>query len=279
MSGLFNGDGNDPAFLALRDEDSYAKERAECERLWLPFKEIREKDFTHEFSRNFQHRFWEMWLGAQLNELSGKVARQSSGPDFEVKSEPIVHVEASVVERGKGNSRVPKPSERDDDDDSVLFRECVLRITEKLQEKRKRNNAEQIGNAHPYILAVNLPFPEAWVSSTPPLAAQAFLGAGGHYAVKQSDGSWQGAIAWKPNLENHNKSKVETTAFLDGTYRWVSAIIIASVNVLSSCYPNPALELLHNPTAIHPVPRGWFRFGHEYWLEDGALRCQSHPNV
>ena len=62
MSTLFDGNGNDVSFLAVRDQTEYADIRQECESLWEKYRDLASPDFVNQFSCNFESRFWEMYL-------------------------------------------------------------------------------------------------------------------------------------------------------------------------------------------------------------------------
>ena len=72
------------------------------------------------------------------------------------------------------------------------------------------------------------------------------------------------------------KNKVSTTAFFSDEYLHVSALLVTSVNPYSTTYKNPSVELLHNPQATKPLPRGWLKVGKEYWLEGNSFRNSDH---
>ena len=67
---------------------------------------------------------------------------------------------------------------------------------------------------------------------------------------------------------------MSTTNFLSAEYKHICAIIVASVNPFSSAYEDPAIEVLHNPTASQKLPPGWVPFGTEYWLEGDQLKSK-----
>ncbi len=267
MCKLFDGDGKDFRFVAIRDQAQFDDIRSECERLWRSYSNhnprLYDRNFIDEFSRNFHDRFWEMYLGVQLLMRYPDVKSAGSGPDFAVSgTNSSIYFEATVASRGEGTDAVPDITHRTDDDSSVPFEECVLRITSSLREKAKKNDAENRAKQGPYVVAVNLPFPEAWLCGSPPLAAMAVLGLGASVEKKETG------------------SLVSTTAFQCPEYDHISALLVASVNPFSSAYERPAIEVLHNPRATRPLPRAWFRMGTEYWVNDqGHLERTEHRHL
>lgn len=277
MTHLFSGSGSDPHFLAVRDYKDFADIKDECKHLWSIFKPFADSQFAEEFSRNFNQRFWEMYLMTQLSHKHGEPQSPTGkGPDFKFREDPFVCVEATVAERGNPPNAVPDISQRGNEDDFVPFEEVILRITTRLAEKVKSNDAKEEGNKYPYIIAINLPFPEAWICNDPPLSAQACLGISGALSFeKNPDDTGRKIYTPKLSIEKGNEALVDTTSFTDIRYAHVSALVIAAVNPFSTSYRAPAIELLHNPKARNPLPRGWSNIGVEYWIEDNRLRQSS----
>lgn len=279
MYQLFEGAGRDPLFLAVRDEGRLADVRSECERLWGLYRVLSDSDFVNQFSHNFNARFWEMYLGVLLLERFPQVESADSGPDFVVVAETSTRtfIEATAASRGTGTDAVPDISLRTKEDDSVPFEECILRVTSSLCEKALSNNAMQVAATGAYVVAVNLPFPEAWLCGTPPLAAQATLGVGGaYYAWRENDES-EVFVGSVPSIQKQaTGSVVPTTAFHPREYDHVSALLVASVNPLSSSYSSPAIEFLHNPRATRPLPTGWLSIGSEYRNQGSTIECTEH---
>jgi hypothetical protein len=274
MTDLFAGSGSDPEFQAVKSNQRFADVRSECERLWSIFHPLADSNFVDQFSRDFRARFWELYIGSFLKERHQAVKAAKSGsaaPDFMVPGTPAIFVEATNASRGSGPDSVPRYADNDEDDNRVPVEECVLRITSRLNSKALSNDAKQLGSRHPYIVAVNLPFPEAWVASNPPLAAQATLGVGGLLMVQESSDVWKSVAAPSPLQEKRSGSTIKTTSFCTAQLEHIAALVVASVNPFSSSYADPAIEVLHNPRATTPLPRGWLGLGIEYWVEGGKL--------
>lgn len=277
MTNLFTGNGSDLEFHAVRSDQTLKDVRNECERLWAAFHPLADSNFVDQFSRDFRARFWELYLGAFLQERHQAVRAVksgSAGPDFKLPGPPTIFVEATNASRGNGPDAVPHFADSDDDDCNVPFEECVLRITSKLEAKALSNDAKHHGSTYPYIIAVNLPFPEAWVGDVLPLAAQATLGAGGLLIVQDSSEAWRSVAFPRPKQPRQKGPSIETTAFCTTKLAHIAALVVASVNPFSSSYANPAIEVLHNPKALNPLPRGWLGLGTEYWVE-GRQLCRK----
>lgn len=275
---LFSGPGADPCFIEIRDNADFWSAKKECLRLWTQFRETFEsvrgkRKFCRDFSIQFQQMFWEMYLGVKLKHHYPGVKHPDSGPDFMIRGPTSVYVEATVAARGTGSDSVPELHKRDDSDDTVPFRECILRITNALDTKEKANSSPKYGDTNPYVVAINFPFPEPWLCGTPPLAAMAALGFTG--AVIEWPSGRQ-RVDTRPELSKSNGTPVDTDGFWSSTYEHISALVLASVNIFSSAYGAPAVELLHNPNARNPLPKDWLPWGYEYWVDKNQLICERH---
>lgn len=275
---LFSGPGEDPYFIEIRDNADLESEKRECLRLWPHFRETFEnvrgkRKFCTDFSIRFQEMFWEMYLGVKLRHHHPGAKHPDSGPDFMIRGSTSVYVEATVAARGTGSDSVPELHKRDDSDDTVPFRECILRVTAALDKKANENSSRDYGSTSPYVVAINLPFPEAWLCGTPPLAAMAALGFTG--AVIEWPSGRQ-RVDIRPELSKSKGTPVDTVRFWSPTYEHISALVLASVNIFSSAYEAPAVELLHNPNARNPLSQGWLPWGYEYWVDENQLICNRH---
>lgn len=273
MPDLFSGKGKCPTYVAVRDEPNVQDVRAECERLWGLYRRLAASPFIDQFSRSFDTRFWEMYLGTRLLEHYPALTSASAGPDFVVPGPPRVAVEATVAGRGKGPDAVPDIALRTSDDDSVPIAACAMRVTSAVGTKAKANEAELEAALGPYVVAVNLPYPEPWLCDVPPLSAVAMLGCGG-VTINLTTGV--NTASAQPCLIKQNGAPVSTELFLDEQYAHISALVLAHVSPFSSTYSRPAVELLHNPRCNNRLPKGWLPFGCEYWVEGQNVVRQNH---
>ena len=154
--------------------------------------------------------------------------------------------------------------------------------TAALKEKSEANRARVFAKKGAYIVAVNLPFPEAWLCGDPPLSAQAVLGCGGmsFEAVSLGGGSYDyrnPSVSYIPCVQKNNRAEVGTIGFHDSQYKHVSGLLVASGNPFDSIkYDRPAIEFLHNPKATNPLPRKWLPVGNEYWVADNRFKSRNY---
>lgn len=273
MVDLFSGMGANRNYVAVRDQPRFADIRQECQRLWNLYEPLAPSNFVDQFSRDFDSRFWEMDLGATLLKYYPRLTSSSAGPDFIELGPPRVAVEATVATRGEGPDAVPDITLRTDDDDSVPFNECVLRLTAALRTKATANSAVQQATLGPYVVAVNMPYPEAWLCGVPPISAMAMLGCSG-VTTNLATGVQTASAQW--SILKRSDQPVPTIAFFADEYVHISALLVASMSPFSSAYPTPAIELLHNPRCRTPLPRGWLPVGNEYWVDGEMLVSRKH---
>lgn len=283
MRRLFSGEGADKRFLAIRDSDHLSDIRPECERLWNYYRTLAPDDFIDQFSQDFRGRFWEMYLGVLLRAHHPELEVPETGPDFSIPGgDHRVFIEATSASRGNTEDALPDISKRSDDDDTVPFRECVLRITASLKTKSEAHQAMCHAKEAAYVVAVNLPFPEAWLCGPDPLSASAVLGFGGmrFKAFRLPGGGYDyrdPSVSYNPSIrKQETEAVVPATGFLCSQYKHVSALLVASVNPFSSTYDHPGIEYLHNPNATHPLPLEWLPVGCEYWVADDKLKSRNH---
>ena len=280
---LFNCKGKDSRFCAVRDNPHYSDIQRECLRLWERFEApLADKKFKEQFSINFDAGFWEMYLGNHfLERYNGAVTSEDKGPDFHVRvGNQTIFVEATVASRGTTEDAIPDITTfREGDDPLVPFKECILRITSSLKNKASANGAKKKAEDGPYVIAINLPYKEAWLCTNPPMAAQATLGVKGH-GVEFNELEARTIYGYNPSIRRvpEPKASISTMGFLGDEYSHISALIVASVSPFSSSYSKPSLELLRNPKASQPLEHGLVGIGREYWVESGVLKELSYDD-
>ncbi|WP_211665462.1 hypothetical protein [Leucothrix arctica] len=200
-------------------------------------------------------------------------AVRDNGPDFNLDiNGQKVFVEAAVASRGTTEDKIPDIGQYDETREPLVpFKELALRVTAKLKDKAEANNARENAKEGPYIIAINLPYKEAWLCSSPPLAAQAALGVKGQL-IEFNEHGVSSSFTHNPNISRSTGALVPTEYFLRDEFSHISALIVASVNPFSTSYSSPSLELLHNPKATKPIDRGLITLGREYWVESGVLK-------
>src|SRR5688572_21562033 len=86
-----------------------------------------------------------------------------------------------------------------------------------------------------------------------------------------------------PVVSAHNGRPVSLRAFVDGSMPHVSADIFSRLSIPNASALNDLhgevgrdLDLVHNPTAAHRLPRGWLGQGREYELVGDHVEIADH---
>lgn len=77
----------------------------------------------------------------------------------------------------------------------------------------------------------------------------------------------------RPFIFNHNDAKVSTLTFLDKRFSAISAVWAVDLSGASAIGNSEPSGVIHNPTAINPVPPGFLPADHEYFavVEKGSF--------
>jgi hypothetical protein len=78
-------------------------------------------------------------------------------------------------------------------------------------------------------------------------------------------------IEYRDRVQKSLGAEVATDVFLDPKFAHVSSVIYGEADwVNPSSPPGSDFKIVHNSTALTPLPDGWFPAGDEYWWRDGA---------
>lgn len=263
------------------------------ESLWELFEPFAEKEFKErsKLEGEFSQRMWELYVGATLifheKNLQKKTAE---GPDH-LLSEGIskVWIEDIAINLGDGDDAVPplvsanvrmgeRPSLQ-----SIPEDQMILRITSGLKEKfekyEKYCEKSVIGDSEPYVIALNSGMCLLSSVGRMPLVLKAVFALGNQYiSVDPEDGNVSES-GWtiRDSITKKNSSVVPMDFFIDSKQAGVSAVIYCDNNICSiPTRLGDDIFIVHNPNAKNPLPRGFFPFGIEYFVDKGILK---HVNL
>ena len=264
----------------------------ECDRdflesLWVLFKPYADANFQREFERshNLQSRFWEMYLGVALLKLGLAIIPRNKriderGPDICITDlGSRVWVEAIAPKPGAGPDHV-EDIVADGHAQSVPDREITLRychgIYDKFEKLKGYRDLGIIQANEPCVIALSGGgVPDVWKEAMIPRVLQALFAIGQYEATVnprsmriESEG-----FALRDAICKQKGSHVRTDIFLDRTFALVSGVLFSYADVYNRPRTLGAdFIFVHNSQASCPLPRGWLKIGHEYWVEDGKLR-------
>ena len=220
-----------------------------------------------------------MYLTVTFIERGLRPSKEGSvGPEFSFRAEQKkIWVEAVTPGPGTGEDRVDEPPRGGTS--NVPTEQILLRFTNAVSEKRRQYLASRaqgvISNDDGYVLAINSRgIPHAPYGDTLPFFLQALLPIGNPTIDidRESGRQIDSYYARRETVTKAKGSPVSTTMFLDRDYSFISAVIHSSVD----CVNRPDVlgtdfEVLHNPTALHPLTSsvlGWCR---QYVFRDEEL--------
>ena len=276
-------DATDPYFLALRDDTRFAVVRRHVEELWSRFSDYADPHFSNEISTQFLSRYWEMYLGSTLLELGFTLhPTGGAGPDLSAsKGNMRVLLEARSVGPGLGSDSVPEPPGGEAEAQPVPINRITLRITSAIRDK----NIQRASHAAQGLLPPDLPFviaihvggiSSAHTNSLVPLCAHACLGIRNVGFRIGGGPTPDRVLVPRANIQKSSGEPIDTRMFLMSESSGIAGLLLASVNPFSIPPERGGFEYLHNPSASHPLPRGWFKKGVEYWMEEDMLTYQEH---
>lgn len=282
---LFEGLGQDPYFQTLRGREDLSCSREALEDLWVKFQPYAEPAFKAELSKNFQGRYWEMYLANVLlhtgRELCVRECQSQDGPDLCVADKgKRVWIEAVAPERGTTEDAVPKLEASD----YIAEDRIILRLTGAISKKKEQLSRHVAGGAvstsEACIIAVNgWLIPGSGTGLQIPYIVKAVLPIGhrryrfGGEPLRRLDAAYE----LRRELLNSKGATIPTDTFLHREYAIVSGVLFsrASAFVPHASFGSDFV-FVHNPNADSPLPRGWLGVGHEFWVdEDEELRSTA----
>lgn len=133
--------GEDALYARLRDDKRGKPNRQRLEQMWLDYRPYAPKGFRKKLQFEFHQRWWEMYLTLGLCRLGFPVSTFSKDdrPDILLNFEDTkVWVEAVAPKPGAKSDAVPERVANGVAD--LPMRECLLRLTQAVTDKRKKLN-------------------------------------------------------------------------------------------------------------------------------------------
>ena len=260
------GDASDPGYRNVRDLPHWREAKEFTESLWPAYRHMADPHFQTDARNHFLQRFWEMYLACTFMERGIELHRVGNeGPEFFFCTESRrIWVEAVAPGPGTGPDQVPETEYGKAY--TVPTEKILLRFTSVLRDKLlKRHSAVAKGILLPdeqVLLAINSRgIPHAPYGAEMPYIAKALLPFGAlsidinPKTREVTDTYYQ----FRPELQKQNLSSVATTAFLEAEYAAFVGVLHSGVDSAN----HPAMLggdflLLHNPSALSPLPRNIF---------------------
>ncbi|MGA7953899.1 MAG: hypothetical protein WCA07_10310 [Gloeobacterales cyanobacterium] len=286
-SDIFEADGTDKFFIALKDEvnPECAKAKILTQNLWEETHSYLDSNLANELRSQFPQRFWEMYLVAVLLDSGKELEKgRSEGPDICIKSAdlPKIWVEAVAVSPGNGANAVQESMlevVRSVPDDPIKLRLLSVFNTKSKQFKKYREK-NLICDEEPCVIAINA----AQVPSVilddydVPRIVKSLLPLGNPTITVNSQTSAiiDSSYAYQDSVSKASGIQIETTHFVNPEYSGISAVIYSHVDVFNLSHE---MLLFHNPLARNPLPLGFLRSGYEYWFDKDGEYTNKNWNT
>jgi hypothetical protein len=244
-------------------------ERQHCEDLWKEFEPHSDPEFLIEIKRNFDARYWEMYLTAFLIREGFEVRAPKPGPDVGIKFKGCrIWFEATCPERGAdGNpDKVPEikfhvpgeiPVMRVVPNEKILLRYLNSIASKNIQYKgwlEKRIVAPEDS----FVIAINpTRLKREFGESDPPRILQAAYAVGPPYiAIDARTGSVaEVGYQFRDRIKKEMGSEVSAGVFLENEYSHVSGILRSRVDAANKPERMGAdFQLVENRKARAPLP-------------------------
>jgi type I restriction enzyme S subunit len=272
----------DPTYLALLRDDFeiLVRTREYVEALWDTYKPYSDPDFVAAIGSDFDSRFWEMYLTCTLLEHGHDPQSFYPGPDnLIVVGDTKVWIEAVAPTQGMPAhpDRVPDMKTGGGKAVAVPDDKIILRFAAAIAEKASVKHPEYmehgvVSATDCYVVAVNgCKIDLSKIDPHPPRIVRTVFPIGNVQLHFDRDTAQPVGYSFefRGSIEKAGGAGVPTTIFVDENYRHLSAVMFSNVDAANpTSRMGEDFILVHNPHAAHPIPKGLFKFGEEYFPED-----------
>jgi type I restriction enzyme S subunit len=287
---IFQTNGADEVYCSIKDEINPRCQEAKVfvNQLWQLVHNYLDPDLPAKLPNQFHQHFWEIYLADLLLKIGLNLdySNSSDGPDICIKcSDSSVWVEAVTALAGDGVDAVQKADfdvASDVPDDQIK-----LRLLNSFDKKSKKyevcKQKNWVDSKDPYIIAINDALvPSARCKQEIPRIVRSLLPFGDSvlHLDKETLHVVGTSYEYQGKVVKASGNGPETTYFLNPKFSGISAVIYSCADVFN--YPtdsSQSLLLLHNPLAVNPLPLGFLKKGHEYWIDDQYDRLRLSCRV
>jgi len=282
------GNVEDPFYRGARDgtEPHLVDGQRYLEEIWQECAPYVDPNAKQKATFDLASVFWELHLAHALRYVGkilvarGRLAyKNNKDPDLFVAAAPEVWLEAVVVRPGTGPDALDMDLEPGKVYDYNPDR-LVLRMRSVIRDKGAKLQSYitegVIKPSQATVIAVSgvaLPFRYKYSGVYPPEIVRAVFPAN-HLVVEidRRDLSQKGKyLEYRASIRKTLGASVTTDVFLDPSCAHISAILFDQGSwVGQRSHPGIDFAVVHNPTALVPLPDEWYPVGTEYWWRDGS---------
>lgn len=271
-------------YTRLRDwSDPYTLKRREFfQKLWTRYAPHAPKGFPKKLQIEFHQRWWEMYLAVGMFRLGFRPTSSKSdkGPDLDLSfAKRRIFVEATVPRTGQGTDKVPEHPENTVID--FPERECLLRLTQALTDKREKFQGYLDGGVVPAgssmiiaLSASDLNLFGGPLGAVYPAPLKVLAGAG-HPVVTFGAGGRPPYSNRRDSITRDSGSPVDACLFKNQEFKIISAVLYSSADLWNAPpEPEQTFSLFLNPSAHKPLPKAFTR-KFPCWAQVSSTACEK----
>ncbi|PED55440.1 hypothetical protein CON50_08895 [Bacillus anthracis] len=226
-------------FLYLRDEPTLFPQKKQLEK-WFEGFQDRDNKIVKEFQTTFHSTFWEIYLHAAFKEMGYEIDFSHDRPDFILKGNPNIMVEATVANIKEGGKQ---EDTRNDSNLLNMFtppvnqpnfdyelKEAIARYGNSIRQKNQKfhdsyKDCDWVTPENPYVIALSS-FAQVDYGRDYIYGIIALL-YGRYFIPEKND-----FISLKSVTKNGSNAEIPLGIFLDESYSDVSAVIFSTTTTL-----------------------------------------------
>lgn len=267
---------SDEIYNLVRDPNNSqcADAKKSSESLWQRFQKFADPHFRTEIQKDFEARYWEMYLTCAVEDMGYSVSCPKPGPDVQViVGENTIWLEAIAPSGGRLDNPDKVPGYEFAVVRDVPDREIILRYRSAIKEKFdykywKYREKKIINETDVYVIAItgckiNHSNKEREI---PRIVRSVFPIGDLQVSVDTKTFEFTDtSYTHKPEVTRKSGAAVSTNLFTDEEYKYLSAILYSNVNSINTpkIFGSDYI-IVHNPLAVNKLPTNFINRGLEY---------------
>jgi len=267
---------SDEIYNLVRDakNSQCADAQKSTETLWKRFQKFADPHFRTEIQKDFESRYWEMYLTCSIEDIGYSVSCPKPGPDVQViVGENTIWLEAIAPSSGQ----LYNPDKVSDHEFGVVRNvpdsEIILRYSSAIKEKFdhkywKYRDKKIISGTDVYVIAIT----GCKISHSnkereiPRIVRSVFPIGDLQVSVDTKTFEFTDtSYTYKPEITRKSGATVSTSLFTDEKYKYLSAILFSNVNAINTPEKlGSDFIIVHNPHAVNKIPSGFINRGLKY---------------
>jgi len=272
-----DGPANDMSYVNIRAaaDAHMQKVRKNCEELWELFEPYADRQFLVEIRKNFDARYWEMYLTTFLIREGYDVCAPKPGPDVGIRYNGCrIWIEATCPERGASSNPDLVPELRATRvGEEPVFQEIptermLLRYLNSISEKQRQWDRwladGVVAEEDTFLIAINpRRLQHEFVDGDPPRILQVAYPVGGPYMAIDPNANEAASIGYQyrdtirrnPGFDGSFRKEITTGLFLSDEYTSVSGLLCSRIDAANQPeIMGHDFQIVENLKAKAPMP-------------------------